>query len=76
MLVGRSGRRKGIRMGLVPWEESVKKGRSILADSHLESPFACSEGCWDTERGWRSLDSACKECIHADLLAISMERNW
>lgn len=50
MLVGRSGRRKGIRMGLVPWEESVKKGRSILVDSHLESPSACSEGCWDTQR--------------------------
>lgn len=37
MFVGRSGRRKGIRMALVPWEESVKKERSILADSHLET---------------------------------------
>lgn len=24
-------------MALVPWEESVKKERSILADSHLET---------------------------------------
>lgn len=51
-----------------------EEGRSILADSHLESPFACSEGCWDTEKGWGAWILLAKRCIHADLLAISMER--
>lgn len=67
MFMGRSGRRKGIRMGLVAGEESVKKGRSILADSHLETLPLPGQRAAGTER--LEEPGFCLQSTHADLLA-------
>ena len=54
-------------MGQVAWEESVKKGRSILADSHLETlplPLQRAAGTVSLEE-----HVFCLQSTHADLLA-------